>query len=134
MAPEEAPVKGVADTSWLIAHMNADDRFHKRARAEAASAELVHIPAAIWVEFLNVLQYRFGGHPAATKAADEVRGAHNVEVGDHLDDDAVRRLWRRYARLTYADAAAVAEAKRLELGLLTFEDDQRRALESEKKA
>lgn len=127
-------MKAVADTSWLIAHINAEDRFHRQARKESESAQLVHIPAAIWVEFLNLLQYRFGGHSSATRASQQIRDARNVQLGDRLDDEAVQRVWRKHSKLTYADAAAVAEARRLGLELLTFEEDERAALAAERNA
>lgn len=127
-------MKGVADTSWLIAHINADDRFHAKARRESQTAELVHIPGAIWVEFLNVLQYRFGGHAVAAKASDQVRRSGNVTIGDRLDDESIQGVWRRHANLTYADSAAVSEAKRLGIALLTLDEEQRQALEAERQS
>lgn len=124
-------MKCVADTSWLIAHFNAADTFHAKARRQFAEADLVHIPAAIWVEFLNVFQYRFGGHPAAMQAGAELRRGRNVRIGDVLADENAQRVWRRNPRLTYADSAAVAEAKRLGFELCTFERAQQEALAAE---
>ncbi|HLE47290.1 MAG TPA: PIN domain-containing protein [Candidatus Thermoplasmatota archaeon] len=125
-------MNGVADTSWLIAHFNADDAFHEKARAEFAKAEVVHVPAAIWVEFLNVSQHRFDGQALACRAGQELRRARNVRIGTSVDDHSAQTIWRKYPALTYTDAVAVAEAQTLGFGLLSFEDRQHRALKAER--
>lgn len=124
-------MNGVADTSWLIAHFNRKDTFHNRARKMFAEADTVHIPAAVWAEFLNVFQYRFGGHTVALRARDELLRVDTVRLGDRLDDGEVATIWGRHPGLTYVDAAAVAEARRLRFELFTFDDDQAAAMAGE---
>lgn len=132
MVEAASPIRQcVVDTSWLIAFVRENDKDHAKARQQAKELEVVHIPAAIWVEFQNVFQYRFKRHGEAITKSQEIRTSRGVEVGDRIDDDAAREIWTRHPELTYTDAAAVAEAKRRRWRLCTFEQRQLDALAEE---
>lgn len=106
----------VADTSAIIALVDADDRHH-----EAVHALYVADPDA-WVlpwAILPEVDYLLGAHvgPRAQQLwlADLADGAFTVEWGRQTDLAAIQRLERRYKslRLGLVDTSVIAIAERL---------------------
>lgn len=123
----------VADTSWLVGLLNADDDFHKSAIAEASTMEQIHVPPAILAETLSFIKYRTGKVESTREAVRFLSSKANVALSspDH-DHEATMRYWDAHPKLSYHDAAAVAAAKRLGIGICSFDDHQRDALSSGK--
>ena len=123
----------VADTSWLVALLNAEDEFHRRARAEAESMDLIHVPSVILAETLSYVKYRARTVQATRDAVRFLSSKPNVALASpEHDHEATMRYWVAHPRLSYHDAAAVAAAKRLGLPLGSFDEDQQEALVSGK--
>lgn len=120
-------MKGVADTSWLYAVFDERDPHHAEARHQLGAAESVHVPPAILAETLDLIEYR-AGKATAVAALEDLARAPPVRLEREHDVDSVNEIWRAHAVLTYADASAVSAARRLGLGLYTFDRRQRRAL------
>lgn len=123
-------MKAVADTSWLYAFFVATDAHHKAAVDQSRKVEALHVPPAIMVETLDLIRLRKGlGRPGAEGALEQMEADSHFRLGepphDHL---ATASVYRAAQALSYADAAAVAAARRLGLDLLTFDADQRAAL------
>lgn len=123
----------VADTSWLVGLLNAEDEFHKAATAEASKLEQVHVPPAILAETLSFIKYRTGRVESSREAVRFLSSKANVLLGspDH-DHEATMHYWDAHPKLSYHDAAAVAAAKRLGIGICSFDARQKEALSSGK--
>ncbi len=124
-------MKGVAvvDTSYLMALLNVSDRFHAKARSEAAVPRDLLIPTEAWTETLGLVLRR-DGFASSIRFKEWMDGqvrARLVFSGEREH----RLAWRLYlehaGRLSLTDAVVVAWC-RLEGGdLLTFDADQARA-------
>lgn len=121
----------VADTSWLVGLLNADDDFHAAAVSEAGKLEQIHVPPAILAETLSFIKYKSGNNEGPREAVRVLGSKPNVLLAspDH-DHEATMRYWDAHPKLSYHDAAAVAAAKRLGIGLCSFDERQRAALAS----
>lgn len=119
-------MRRVADSSWLYALADGADAHHRKAKTEAERQEMIHVPPAVLVETLGLIQYRAGGDQAPALAALEAMAATaNMALAEpEHDHEAAVRIWEAHPRLTYADAAAVAAARRLGVGLATFDKEQ----------
>ncbi len=121
----------VADTSWLVGLLNVEDDFHSVAVSEASRMDQVHIPAAILAETLSFIKYRTGKVEATREAVRFLGSKANVLLASPDQDyQATMHYWDAHPKLSYHDAAAVAAAKRLGIGLCTFDERQRDALSS----
>lgn len=121
-------MKGVADTSWLYAVFDRRDRHHTEARAQFAKSPEVHVPPAILAETLDLIEYR-SDKATAVGAMDDLAKASPVRFERNFDVESSTVIWRQHVALTYADANAVSAARRLGLGLFTFDKKQRRAMQ-----
>ena len=83
----------IADTSGLVSLFSPDDRNHTEAINAAKRLQndqkTILIPAAVYVEFLNVLG-RKAGHEAALAAASELTPPFRVLRGAFGDSYAAR--------------------------------------------
>lgn len=116
----------VADTSWLYALVDDADRHHATARHEAEVPEPVEVPEAILAETLDLIRYRHGKR-AALAALDGFERLPHFVLGDGDAHDGTVEVWRQHAGLTFADAAAVATARRRRYRLRSFDRRQLRA-------
>ncbi len=119
----------VADTSWLYALFDEADYHHRTARSEAMLAEPVAVPEAILAETLDLMRYRHG-KPLAKKALEGLGRLPHFAIGEGVPHADSAAEWRCHAGLSYADATAVALARRKGLKLRTFDRRQAKALES----
>lgn len=120
----------VVDTSWLYALMDTADRFHDDALAEARTARPLLVAPETFGEFMQLVAWRrqvrqdptprqTAIHTARTLlATPTLRVLPDTDAGDCLD------VMDAHPRLSYADACAVALARRHRESLLTFDNDQ----------
>ena len=121
----------VADTSWLYALIDDADPHHVQARREASQPDPVEVPEAILAETLDLIRYRHGKEVAKDALGGFARLPQFAlgEAAPHAD---VASIWRAHAALSYADATAVAVARRRNMGLRSFDRRQLRALRAPK--
>ena len=117
----------IADTSWLYALVDNADPHHEDARSQAKIPAPVEIPQAIMAETLDLIRYRHG-KKAAIAALVGYEALPHFAIQDEGDHAATAVVWRQHEGLTYADATAVAAAKRRGFGLRSFDRRQVRAL------
>lgn len=120
----------VADTSWLYALMDSADRFHDEALGEARTARPVLIAPETFAEFMQLIAWRRQVRQDPTPRQTAIQAARTLlatptlrvlpdaDAGDSLD------VMDAHPRLSYADACAVALARRHRESLLTFDSDQ----------
>ncbi len=117
----------VADTSWLYALIDDADPHHTKARDQASEPDPVEVPEVILAEALDLIRCRHGPKVARAALAGFEKLPHFVlgEATSHLDTVVV---WRTNSALSFADAAAVAAARRRSFGLRSFDQRQLRVL------
>lgn len=123
-------MNAVADTSWLYAFFVASDAHHEKAVAQSGSIESLHVPPAILVETLDLMRLRKGlGRASAENALGQMEADPHFRLAEPPHDHAAAaKVYRGNRRLSYADAAAVAAARRVGGELCTFDKRQRAAL------
>ena len=117
----------VADTSWLYALIDDADPHHAKARSQAGEPEPVEVPEVILAETLDLLHYRHG-RKAAEAALEGFEKLPHFALGGGAPLAETASVWRDHAGLSYADAAAVAAARKHKFGLRSFDKRQLRAL------
>lgn len=118
----------VADTSWLYALIDDADPHHGEARGQAKKPDPVEVPEVILAETLDLIRYRHG-NKVAKDALEGFERLPHFALGEGVAHDAVVGVWREHDTLSYADATAVAAARRRNFGLRSFDRRQLRALE-----
>ena len=121
----------VADTSWLYALIDAADPHHVEARQQARQPDPVEVPEAILAETLDLIRYR-QRKAVARDALDGFERLPHFVLGEGAPHADVASIWRAHAALSYADATAVAVARRRNVGLRSFDRRQLRALSASK--
>ncbi|HEX9710040.1 MAG TPA: PIN domain-containing protein [Candidatus Thermoplasmatota archaeon] len=116
----------VADTSWLYALVDLADPHHAKARAQAAQPDPVEVPEVILAETLDLVRYRHGRN-AAVQALDGFGRLPHFVLGESPRHAETVSVWRAHDALSYADAAAVAQARSRGYGLRSFDARQIRA-------
>lgn len=129
-------MRGVADTSWLYAFFVASDIHHSKAVQQSTKVETVHVPPAIVVETLDLIRLRNRlGRSKAENALSQMENDPHFRLADPPHDHAAAaQIYRAAKGLSYADAAAVAAARRLGLDLLTFDEGQQAAVATQSKS
>lgn len=120
----------ILDTSFLLARLKADDRFHAEATAADLSGAVPWIPAEVWVEFCEVTG-RFMGAAAKMFQASVLEQAYQVRKFLEPEDlvrlternEALKPLMRKadLAPLTLSDLVVCLVAQRLNDAILTFD-------------
>jgi len=121
----------VADTSWLYALIDDSDPHHLQARQEARQPDPVEVPEVILAETLDLIRYRHG-REVARDALDGFERLPHFVLGEGVPHADVATTWRAHPALSYADATAVAAARRRNVGLRSFDRRQVRALRAPK--
>lgn len=100
----------IADTSALYALFARGDAHHARARSTLQDPEHIVIPSEIFVETINLIQYRIG-HDEAVAASGFLRGLPNVQVRPS-SPGVLSQTWAAHSeargKLSLADALVVA--------------------------
>ena len=117
----------IADTSFLYAFFNRNDRHHEEAVKSMRDPEPIDIPHGILQEMLDLMRYR-QNKDAARKAHDYLLGLPHVEVLTLEHGPALAGVWQEHKKLSYADAQGVQAAMMSGGALLTFDKDQLKAL------
>lgn len=118
----------VADTSWLYALIDDADPHHAKARSQAGEPEPIEVPDVVLAETLDLIRYRFGKE-AAVEALEGFEKLPHFALGGGAPLGETANVWRSHAALSYADAAAVAAARKRKFGLRSFDRRQLRAME-----
>lgn len=117
----------VADTSWLYALVDEADPHHGEARNQAQEPEPVEVPEVILAETLDLIRYRHGKGFAKETLAGFEHLPHFV-LGESVVHAEAAAVWREHGALSYADAVAIAAARRRDFALRSFDRRQLRAL------
>ncbi len=105
----------IADTSGLVSLFSSDDRNHDKAIRAAKHLQndqkAILIPAAVFVELLNVLG-RKAGHEAAIAAASELTPPFIVlsEPENILESSALEKFARVAGSVSFTDCIVMAVA------------------------
>ena len=114
----------LVDTGILYALADADDAWHKRARAwvEEDGAELLIVPVTVLPEVAYLLHTRLG--PASELAFIQSAHAGEFEIEALRQQDLTRssELMRRYPVLGFVDTTVVAMAERLKIESIATTD------------
>jgi predicted nucleic acid-binding protein len=120
---------GIVDTSFLVAIMNPEDRFHAAALVQAERQRDLLIPAEAWTETMGLVLRRHGfaaslNLQASIESQARIRVVHSAEREHRL-------AWRIYVeqagRLSLTDALVVAWARLEGADVVTFDANQARA-------
>ena len=116
----------VADTSWLYALIDGADPHHLKARSQASQPDPVEVPEVVLAETLDLVRYRHG-RKVAQAALTGFELLPHFALGEGAPHGETAAVWRGHTALSYADAAAVATARRRGFGLRSFDRRQLRA-------
>lgn len=127
------------DTSWLYAFIDELDVHHDEAIQQAKASSLLRMPQLVLAELLQLVQFRVRkqkGDAAARAIARQI--LHDLETAPtflvtQTDAPSTSALFRRHARLSYVDAAAIATAMRNGEDLLSFDEVQLAAWAKERR-
>lgn len=114
----------IADTSFLVAFFDADDRRHQGARAAFAETNPVVIGVEVLVETLGVLKAK-AGREAADGALEDLMKLASVEWATEADVAAAYKIYRDERSLSFVDATVIQNCVARGVQPLTF--DQRQA-------
>ena len=117
----------VADTSFLVAFFDADDRRNVQARDAFASTNPLIICPEVLVETLRVIKAK-AGRGAADAALEDLMRVANVEWAQESDIPATWRIYEAEAPLSFVDASVVQLCIRRAVEPLTFDDRQAKAV------
>ena len=114
----------LVDTGILYALADADDAWHKRARAwvEEDGSELLIVPVTVLPEVAYLLHTRLG--PASELAFIQSAHAGEFEIEALRQQDLTRscELMRRYPVLGFVDTTVIAMAERLKIESIATTD------------
>ncbi|HLE47995.1 MAG TPA: PIN domain-containing protein [Candidatus Thermoplasmatota archaeon] len=116
----------IADSSFLLALFNDQDRFHGDAQRLAQSPETVLVPAETWCETVGVL-HRRGRFAESLKIRAWILSRPNYSLV-HSGEREHRLAWSVYeeqgGKVSLTDAVGVAWAKLESAALLSFDARQ----------
>jgi predicted nucleic acid-binding protein len=115
----------VADTSFLVAFFDRDDRHHHAARSAFAEADQVIILTEVLVEMLGVLKGKLDRRAADSALVDLMR-IENVAWQETCDIMAAYRLRSERKTLSIVDAMVIHASVRSGTELLSFDERQKR--------
>jgi predicted nucleic acid-binding protein len=111
----------VADASAIAELLLARRRAHAIRRALSSHPEL-HVPEHFHVEVLSVLRrYAIRGELSGRRAAEALAALVELRTLSYPIIELVETIWDLRARLTAYDAAYLALAQRLDVGLITLD-------------
>lgn len=120
----------IADTSALYALFARGDAHHERARSTLQDPELIVIPSEIFVETIDLIQYRIG-FDEAVAASGFLRGLPHVQVRPS-PASVLSLTWAAHiegrGKLSLADALVVAWCRDEDAAPFTFDREIPRAL------
>ena len=117
----------VADTSLLVASFDQRDPRRAEARKRMDAAATLVVPTEILVELQGVLKAK-AGRGAADAALEDLMRLQNVLWAECCDFRQTREIYRTEKALSFPDAVVVQQALARKMDLLTFDDDQEKAL------
>ncbi|MFB6099972.1 MAG: type II toxin-antitoxin system VapC family toxin [Candidatus Nanohalobium sp.] len=108
------------DTSFLIAYHNEDDEFHERARELEIDDEKV-INDYIFTEVLNILYSRRGKQKAVEYSKFLEKRTKRIMVSEPIFRKAARNFQEK--DLSFTDASIAATAQKLDMEIVSFDED-----------
>lgn len=121
----------VTDTSFLVALVDEDDKFHKQALAKLPAGERLFVPWEIWIEFSQwVMRYapersRADILESVSTGPFQVRPIVDLEASKRLvgagDAIHVRLARKGFATLTLFDLVVCWASQRLHERIFTFD-------------
>lgn len=117
----------VADTSLLVASFDRRDPRHEEARKRMGEAATLVVPTEILVEVQGVLKAK-AGRAAADAALEDLMRLQNVLWAECCDFQQAAEIYRAEKPLSFPDAVVVQQAIRRKMELLSFDDNQAKAL------
>lgn len=117
----------VADTSFLVACLNASDPRQATARGDLKVARPLVVPTEILVETLGVLKAK-AGQAAARQAFAALSALPNIEWQECCDFPAAAAVYRQERGLSLPDAIVVQTCVERKAPCLTFDERQAKAV------
>lgn len=117
----------IADTSLLVASFDQADPRHAEARKRMDAAATLVVPTEILVELQGVLKAK-AGRAAAVAALEDLMRLQNVLWAECCDFRQAHEIYRAEKPLSFPDAIVVQQALARKMDLLSFDDDQTKAL------
>jgi predicted nucleic acid-binding protein len=124
----------VADTTALYAFFTPDDAHHEKAKRALSKPEPIVVPAEIYAETVQLIQYRKGFAVARASAAvlDSLPHLEVQPTPDHYPEDILGEARRTHlleaGRLSLYDAVVVAWCRKRGLRPLTYDEAILKAL------
>lgn len=115
-----------ADTSWLYALFDVDDRHHAAAIKEVQEAEAIEVTPLVLSELIFLAGKR-GGRQASQAAVANLERLPHLSFVDGPDLSATLKIWREHA-VSFPDANAIAWAHKRRAKLRTFDERQKKVL------
>lgn len=117
----------VADTSFMIACLNASDPRQAKARSDLKAARPLVVPTEILVETLGVLKAK-SGQAAARQALTALLAIPNIEWQECCNFPASTAIYTEERGLSLPDAIVVQTCVERNAPCLTFDERQAKAV------